>query len=320
MILFESAGLCCLQDLGRKGYQHLGISPSGAMDSFAARVANALLANDQNQGILEILPSNSRLHVAQGHWFALAGADLSARLNGNPMPVCQPVWIEAGSLLEFGRAAHGCRAYLAVQGGFHAKPVLGSVATDLRAGLGGWHGRWFQKGDRLLFREQPAHADRPIRWHTSFANPAFADAEPLLMIPGAHWPALTADQQAFFLHEGWTISKDADRMGLRLQQALPEPACTGSVLSGPVTFGSIQLPPDGRPIILAADRQTTGGYPLLGTVASVSHARLAQGRPGDTLHFSCVDVQAAQSRLLAREQHFVEWQTHMRNWWRNTDA
>jgi antagonist of KipI len=236
------------------------------------------------------------------------------------MPLCQPVWIEAGSVLEFGRAAHGCRAYLAVQGGFHAEPVLGSVATDLRAGLGGWHGRWFQKGDRLLFREQPAHAARSIRWHTSFANPAFADAEPLLMIPGTHWPALSADQQAYFLHEAWTVSKDADRMGLRLLQALPEPACTESVLSGPVAYGSIQLPPDSRPIILAADRQTTGGYPLLGTLASVSHARLAQCRPGDTLHFSCVDLQAAQRRLLAREQHFMEWQTHMRNWWRNTDA
>jgi antagonist of KipI len=320
MILFESAGLCCLQDLGRFGYQHLGISPSGAMDAFAARVANALLANDDNEGLLEIMPSNARLRMQRAQWFALAGADLSARLDGQPMPLCQPVWIEAGSLLEFGRAAHGCRAYLAVQGGFHAEPSLGSVATDSRAGLGGWHARWFQKGDCLLLRSSPAHAGKPIRWHTSFANPAFDDDGPLLMVPGTHWPTLSAQQRDFFLHQGWTVSKDADRMGLRLQQALPDPVCSASMLSGPVTFGSIQLPPDNRPIILAADRQTTGGYPLLGTLASVSHARLAQCKPGDTLHFSCVDLQTAQRRLLAREHHFREWQTHMHNWWRNTDG
>lgn len=320
MILFESAGLCCLQDLGRFGYQHLGISPSGAMDAFAARVANGLLANDGNEGVLEILPSNTRLRIQRGQWFALTGADLSARRDGQPMPLCQPVWIAAGSLIEFGRAAHGCRAYLAVQGGFHAEPVLASVATDARAGLGGWHGRWFQKGDRLPLRGKPAHAGKPIRWHTSFANPAFADDEPLLVVPGSHWPALSTNQQAFFQQAGWTVSKDADRMGLRLQEALPEPVYAESVLSGPVAFGSIQLPPDGRPIILTADRQTTGGYPLLGTVASVSHARLAQCRPGDTLHFNCVDLQVAQNRLLAREHHFLEWQTHMRNWWRNTDG
>ncbi|MBP6534212.1 MAG: biotin-dependent carboxyltransferase family protein [Arenimonas sp.] len=320
MILFESAGLCCLQDLGRFGYQHLGISPSGAMDAFAARVANALLANDGNEGLLEILPSNTRLRLQRAQWFALTGADLSARLNGQPMPLCQPVWIEAGSLLEFGRAVHGCRAYLAVQGGFHAIPVLGSVATDLRAGLGGWHGRWFQKDDCLPLRGKPAHTGKPIRWHTSFANPAFADDEPLLVVPGAHWPALSPSQQEYFQTAGWMVSKDADRMGLRLLQALPDPMYSESMLSGPVTFGSIQLPPDNRPIILAADRQTTGGYPLLGTLASVSHARLAQCKPGDTLHFSCVDLQAAQNRLLAREKHFMEWRTHMHNWWRNTDG
>ena len=109
-------------------------------------------------------------------------------------------------------------------------------------------------------------------------------------------------------------------MGLRLQQALPEPASPESVLSRP---GHLRIHPAAArwpAIILAADRQTTGGYPLLGTLASVSHARLAQCRPGDTLHFSCVDVQTAQSRLLARDQHFMEWRTHMRNWWRNTDA
>jgi antagonist of KipI len=320
VILFETAGLCCIQDTGRFGYQHLGIGVSGAMDVFAARVANALLANEEHFAVLEILPSHAVLHIQQSQWFALTGADLSPHLDGHPMPLCQPVWIEAGSRLTFGRATQGCRAYLAAQDAFHLESMLGSVATDVQSGLGGWHGRWFQKGDQLPFRGKNPRSGKTIRWHTSFANPAFADDEPLWVIQGAHWPALTPPQQAYFQTAGWTVSKDADRMGIRLQQALPEPACNESMLSSPVAFGSIQLPPDNRPIILTADRQTTGGYPLLGTVASVSHARLAQCKPGDTLHFSCVDLQDAQKRLLEREQHFREWQAHMRNWWRNTDG
>jgi biotin-dependent carboxylase-like uncharacterized protein len=320
VIRFETAGLCCIQDTGRFGYQHLGIGVSGAMDMFAARVANALLANEENSGVLEILPSNTVLHVQQSQWFALTGADLSPHMDGRPMPLCQPVWIEAGSKLTFGRAVRGCRAYLAVQDGFHLEPMLGSTATDVQSGLGGWHGRWFRRGDQLPLRGRNPRSGKSIRWHTSFANPAFADDAPLWVVRGAYWTALTPAQQECFQSTGWTVSKDADRMGIRMLQSLPGPACTESMLSGPVALGSIQLPPDNRPIILTADRQTTGGYPLLGTVASVSHTCLAQCKPGDTLHFSCVDLQDAQKRLLEREHHFKEWRAHMRNWWRNTDG
>lgn len=320
MIVFESAGMSCLQDLGRPGLQHLGVSESGAMDNFSARVANALLANDVNAPLLEITLAGTKLKIIHAQWFAVTGADLTAELNGEPIPLCQPVFISENSILHFKRTQKGCRAYLAVQGGFAGERILGSVATDNRSGLGGFHGRWFQKHDQLAFQQTTQTKIQNIHWHTRFAHPDFQIDEPLYFIAGSHWQNLTEKQRTQFQQQAWRVSAQSDRMGIRLDNAFSGDNFSQSELSSAVAFGSIQLPPDNCPIILTADRQSTGGYPVIGTVANVSHSHLAQSKPGDTLNFMSTSLEQAQRFLAQRDIEFTRWQQHLISWWQNANA
>jgi antagonist of KipI len=332
MMEFELAGLCSVQDLGRPGLQNQGIGESGAMDRFALRVANSLLGNGEHTGAIEINFGHVRIRTHSAQWFALTGADLSARVNGQVFSLCRPVFVEANSVLEFRAPLSGCRAYLAVQGGFDLRPVLGSVATDARSGLGGLDGHWLTKHARIAFSRPLQHAGRQAHWHTHYANPAFARPGPLRLVRDSLWQQPGGVDTRGFLAQQWHIAPDSDRMGVRLAETLalelPRTQSSplsntlpgGSVPSSAVAFGSIQLPPDQRPIILAADRQTTGGYPLLGTLASVSHSALAQLKPGDEVRFELIEVTEAQSDWCRRELRFRQWQAHIRNWWQSAAA
>lgn len=328
MMVFELAGISSVQDLGRPGYQSQGIGESGAMDRLALRVANSLLANEENSGAIEITFGHVRIRTRKAQWFALAGADLTAGLNGQAFPLCQPVFVPADSVIEFKKPLRGCRAYLAVQGGFAVVPVLGSVATDVRSGLGGLHGTWLKKNDSVAFKLPAQYAGRQVHWHTPYAHPAFAPTGPLRLIPDRLWHQLSAQERQCFLSQQWHIAPESDRMGMRLMESLrhelPDSLLDkppgGAMLSSAVAFGSIQVPPDNRPIILAADRQTTGGYPLLGTLASVSHSSLAQLKPGDTVQFELIDLAEAQAEWRQHELSFRQWQTHIRNWWHDAPA
>ena len=328
MMVFELAGISSLQDLGRPGYQSQGIGESGAMDRLALRVANSLLGNDENIGAIEITFGHVRMHTQNAQWFALTGADLSASVNGVAFPLCRPVCVPADSIIELRKPLIGCRAYLAVQGGFAVEPVLRSVATDVRSGLGGLHGTWLKKNDSVAFKRPAQHVGRQVHWHTHYAHPAFARTGPLRLIPDRLWHQLSEQERQGFLSQQWHIAPESDRMGMRLAESLrhdlPDPLPNkppgGAMLSSAVAFGSIQVPPDNRPIILAADRQTTGGYPLLGTLASVSHSSLAQLKPGDTVQFELIELADAQSEWRQRELAFRKWQTHCRNWWQSTQG
>jgi len=314
MMVFESAGISSLQDLGRRGLQNQGIGVCGVMDSLAARVANNLLGNADNTALIEITLGGVRLRIEQTQWFAITGADLQAEADAIALDLCRPIRLEAGTMLHFKHPRQGCRAYLAVQGGFNAEPILGSVATDIRSGIGGFEGRAFQRGDRIAYAAS-RYPGKTVRWHTAWANPSFPEAGPLPFVPGSHWSWLDENRQEQFCGTEWRISRNSDRMGLRLEQALHPESAWPSLLSSGVAFGSIQLPPDGHPIILAADRQTTGGYPLLGTVASIAHSRLAQCRPGDHLSFEPVSAAEAVRQWRRRELHYRQWRQHMAQWW-----
>jgi biotin-dependent carboxylase-like uncharacterized protein len=317
VIRVRAPGPCSsLQDTGRFGWQSLGVGTAGAMDAWAARVANTLLDNDANAPLLEMTLGGAELEVLEPGWFALTGADMAAACNGRPLPLCRPVWVQAGSVLRCGAARRGCRAYLAVRSGFAAGRVMGSAATDLRAHFGGIGGRRLERGDELRYEHATsvAPAVRIAPWSTRFAQPS--GAVPWLgLIPGPAWPALSLADRERIVGEVFTVSRAADRMGLRLEQSLASAAALVPVLSQGVVYGAVQLPPDGRPILLGADRQTTGGYPLLGVVASVDHAALAQLKPGDALRLRVTDVAAAQAAWRAREQRFRRWRVAVRAWW-----
>lgn len=315
MMVFEFPGISSLQDLGRHGFQNQGVSVSGAMDTLAARVANTLVGNAEHLPVIEIALGGTVVRLQHSQCFAITGADLQAHCDGTEVPLCKPVWLDAGSRLEFRAPVRGCRAYVAVAGGFSAEPMLGSSATDARSGLGGFHGRVFRRGDALPYASTSAPAHKSVSWHTSWANPAFDESTPLPCIAGPQWSMLPKPLQQDFLENRWTLSRHSDRMGLRFEQALTGEFDVPSLLSAGVVFGSVQLPPDRHPIILGADRQTTGGYPHIAAVASIGHRALAQAKPGDQLSFRQIDVEQALQQWRRRELHFREWQQHMQQWW-----
>lgn len=294
--------LATLQDTGRLGAQAQGIGTAGAMDLFAARVANVLLGNAERAAVMEITAGGAVLHALADGLYAVTGADLDARLDDDIVPLCAPFAVRAGQTLRFGRAQRGWRACLALAGGFVAGEFLGSVSTDLRGGFGGFDGRALQRGDVLSVAVPGVGAIPRRGMSTALAHPCHRADAPLRLIEGPALALLDADDRARLLEEGLSVSREADRMGLRMDGLLASAAELPQQISAAVAFGAVQLPPDGKPIILGADRQTTGGYPLAGVVAAVDHWRIAQARPGDLLRFKRVTVPEAQRAWRAREQ------------------
>jgi antagonist of KipI len=312
--------LTTVQDLGRPGYQHLGVVVSGAMDALALRVANLLVGNAEGAAGLEITLLGPTIRFENEQLITLTGADLSPTLDGLPMPQHRPVVVRAGTVLAFGAARAGCRAYLAVAGGLAVPLVLGSRATYLRATLGGWHGRALLAGDELPIG-QPTAASQQLRHLLAPAtiSRAWAAARwtpgpllcprpqpaPLLRaLQGPEYTQFTPASQQAFWREPFLLTPAADRMGYRLQGPGLTRATAPELLSSAVTFGTVQVPPGGQSIVLLADAQTTGGYPRLAQVITADFSALAQARPGQQLRFAEVTLAEAQALYLAQELRF----------------
>ncbi|XAH23315.1 biotin-dependent carboxyltransferase family protein [Xylophilus sp. GW821-FHT01B05] len=305
--------LSSFQDLGRTGLQSLGVPVCGAMDALSHRLANLLVGNDENQATLEITLMGPTLRFGRDSVLALAGADLSATLQlpgadpaapGTPLPLLQAIQVPAGALLQFGRRRNGLRAYLALAGGFGLTPVMGSCSTYLRGSLGGWQGRALRKGDLLPL---PASAPTPgaasaeaVAAQLQAVTGAAAGA-PIRIIEGPEWAQFTTQAQQDFLATPYRVGAQSDRMGYRLEGAVLPRHVKRDMLSEAVAFGTVQVPPDGQPIVLMADRQTSGGYPRIAQVASVDLPRLAQVMPGESLHFERIPLERAQVLLLQRQ-------------------
>ena len=308
--------LTTVQDLGRAGYQKDGVAVGGALDAIALRVANLLVGNPEGAAGLEITLRGPRLSFGTGTLLALTGADLSPTLNGQPLKLHRPTWAPAGTELAFGAPRAGCRAYLAVAGGVAVAPVLGSRATYLRAGLGGWHGRALRAGDELPIGEpsptgqqllleliinqttgnQTGWTPRPQLCPVPRPNPV------VRAVRGPEYGQFSAAGQQAFWEQPFVITAAADRMGYRLQGPTLMRLTDAELLSSAVTHGTVQVPPGGQPIVLLADRQTTGGYPRLAQVITADFGALAQAAPGQALHFQEVSLAEAQALYLAQEQ------------------
>jgi len=311
--------LTTVQDLGRFGYQRFGVVASGVMDELAQRLANSVVGNDEGDATLEITMQGPVLRFGEPALVAVCGADLSPRIESEPFPQGRPVLVRAGAVLEFRTGEHGCRAYLAVRGGIQVPVVMGSRSTYIRAALGGFEGRALKKGDRLpleayapgwypaLDRELDG-VKRPFaapRWSVGFtAVPA--SARRVRVIAGPQWDLFSQETRELFLGTEFRISANSDRMGYRLTGAMITLRRPAEMISEAVTFGTVQVPPDGNPIILMADRQTTGGYPKIAQVAAVDLPRLAQSRPHERLVFELVTLAEAQQAYLARERELAK--------------
>ena len=307
--------LTTVQDLGRFGMQHFGVPASGAMDAYALQVANRLVGNLGDAAALEITIAGPVLEFAADTLIALSGGDLEPVIDEKPVPMNRPVWIARGRRLAFGRCVSGCRAYLALAGGLDVEPVLGSRATYLRAALGGIAGRALKAGDRIGTQATGTERFSSLRQAERFRRDGFAaprwsvqawsgqwmmQPPRIRFVPGRHWEQLAAAQRNRFTGTAFRLGASSDRMGYRLEGASLEIGDAGHVVSEAVAFGTIQLPPDGNPIVLMADRQTIGGYPRLGEVASVDLPLLAQLKPGDALQFERIDLAGAQRLIRAQ--------------------
>lgn len=284
-----------VQDLGRFGYQHLGLTTGGAADEHAFLWANRLLNNPPNSAALEVSFGGLQLESQVATRVAITGADSPATLNGHPISLWQTLNLKPGDHLQLGYFKSGVRAYLGVQGGLQIQPTLGSVATVVREQIGGIDGRGsaLRKGDCLPCLT--ASAGSCVRVPSEFI-PDYNQPLVLRVIEThPHTPFSTGGLKRFHASE-YEIANQSDRMGVRVSGKPLNPNISGIISEG-THFGTIQVPPDGQPIILLKDRQTIGGYPKLGTVFTFDAFALSQRQAHTKLRFEPMPLKAAQQNL-----------------------
>ena len=296
MRIIQPGPLSTVQDLGRTGHQSLGFPVSGAMDARALRIGNLLLGNPEGAAAIEMTMSGMTVEFTSPAVVALTGADMRAVKNGAPMPRWTAVYMHAGDILSCGAAAAGLRGYLCVAGGIDVPAVMGSRSTNLKCGIGGFEGRRLAAGDWIPYAA--AYENAAGRGYTPDEYP---DLLILRAIPGPQDDMFTAHGLETFFRAVYTVTPSSDRMGIRLEGDAIEAKSSSDIISDGIAPGSVQIPASGKPIVLTADRQTTGGYAKIATVFSPDLSRLAQARPGTKIRFARLSLAAAQ-RLCARSE------------------
>ena len=284
--------LTTVQDLGRHGWRAAGVPLSGAMDPFALRIANLLVGNPEDAAVLECTLVGPELVFSTDTVVAIGGAAFAAAPSWQPFPVA------AGVPLKLGPTLTGSRGYIAIAGGLRIPPVLGSRSTYLRAGLGGFAGRALRDGDVVPAYGQPRRFAEHWRIDPRIL-PAYSRSPTVRIVSGAQ-----ADEFGGRLAKvEYRILAQSDRMGVRLGgPRLVRIGGADELVSSAVAPGTIQVPPDGQPIVLMADAQTIGGYPQAANVVSVDLPLVAQTRPGDRMRFEEIPLTEAQQLLLDRER------------------
>ncbi len=283
-----------VQDLGRPGHRAEGVPLGGAADSLALRVANLLVGNAEGEAALEFTLTGPELKFLRDTLVAIGGADVDG------VPPGRPFVIHAGATLDLSRLDRGCRGYLAIAGGIDVPVVLGSRSTFVRGGFGGLVGRTLRTGDRLMVPN--VHRAAGAHWQIDARiRPELAPPVTLRVVAGAH----TDEFDGGLMAQAFKVSPQSDRMGVRLAGAALPRSATRELISAPVTPGTVQVPPDGQPIVLLADAQTIGGYPRLAHVITVDMARAAQLRPGDGVRFVMVSLDEARRLRHAQERALV---------------
>lgn len=282
--------LTTIQDEGRYGYEQFGMSPAGPMDLKAFRTANILVGNPEGESALEATVLGPTLRFDQDNVIAVTGANMAPALNGQPCPMYQAVAVRAGDRLTLGAARTGCRAYIAFAGGLDVPQVMGSRATALQNKVGGYQGRKLAKGDSLGFRAPNPALPLP---RTAPVPPPQGREVTIRVILGPQDDMFTREGVDTFLSQPYTVSKDFDRMGCRLEGAQIAHKTDGNIISDGMVTGAIQVPTSGQPIIMLAERQTVGGYTKIATVISADLPLVGQCKTGDIIRFRAVSVEEA---------------------------
>ena len=287
-----------VQDLGRRRFRRFGVSVSGAMDRWARTVGNRLLGNRDDAAGLEVTLQGPELLFERTAWIAITGADLSPTHEGRALPMWTVVEIPAGTRVQFGARKSGARTYVAVAGGIEGSRILGSHSTHVRSGLGGVEGRALKKWDQLAIATPPPRTARLVGHALPTSRrPEYSAALTLRIVPGPQTDRFTERSLASLVENAYRITPESDRMGYRLTGQALRHRMGADILSDAVTCGALQVPPDGQPILLMADCQTTGGYAKPAVVISVDLPSAAQLLPGDTIHFRYIPPDEASSLL-----------------------
>lgn len=295
-----------IQDRGRFGYAHLGISPAGPADAVSIRIANLLVGNDEYAPALEMTLLGATLEFDERTIVSLTGASCQCKVGPDFVSANEAVEISAGTVLQCGSTTNGARSYLAVQGGFDVPLVMRSASTDVRGRFGGIEGRRLQKGDVLKVRKGGNPQVRRLR--AGILEPTRPSA-PVRVTRGAQSDWFHSEMYSKLLTSPYLVSEQTDRAGLRLQGEAVLPSERSQLLTDGIPLGAIQVPQDGQPIILFVDQQTTGGYPKIANVISADIHRIGQLRPRDQMRFAEVPMAEAVEALRSQERWLKEiWQ------------
>jgi len=289
--------LTTVQDSGRYGYQQYGVPVCGAVDAYGLTVANLLVGNSEGDACLEISLLGPCLRVLGDTVIAVTGADLSPTVNDSPLSVWEAVGVRRGDIISFGEPRTGCRSYLAIAGGIDVPEVMGSRSTYVRSRLGGLDGRPIRSGDSL----HTGGSHHPLligKLPRQYIPEHMAD-NTLRVILGPQHDRFTEKGIHTFLSSQYTVTAQADRMGCRLEGPQIEHRNGADIVSDGIPPGAVQVPADGLPIVLLADRQTTGGYTKIATVSTVDLPRVAQAQLGDRVRFS--EITCSEARRLLSE-------------------
>lgn len=308
MEVLKSGLLTTIQDSGRYGYQKSGIVVSGAMDLYDMKIANIAVGNDENEGALEITMIGPSLKIDKGELISITGADICPTINKKKVPMGRPVYISEDCILEFGACKTGCRAYLAVAGGFDIEDVMESKSTYLRGSIGGIQGRALKKGDVIGTRSKSQLSQRLIdklkqnkndlnfsapKWYMKNYGHRFSKTNEIKVFEDMQFKKFSPKSIDEFFNSDFVIDSRSDRMGYRLKGPEIQLKEKIEMVSGEVSFGTIQIPPDGNPIILLADRATAGGYPKIAHVCAVDIPKVVQFKPGEKIRFKKIDIEEA---------------------------
>ncbi|MBQ7796552.1 MAG: biotin-dependent carboxyltransferase family protein [Lachnospiraceae bacterium] len=297
--------LTTIQDMGRFGYQETGMSVSGVMDTRSASLANILVGNDENEGVIEVTLMGPTMEFTADNIIAVTGGDLGAKLDGNPLPRYEAVLVKAGQTLSFTGLKSGARAFIAFAGGLAVPAVMGSKSTNLKSKIGGFEGRKLEKDDAIGFAAPKTSLTNMDKRKLSI--PDFSAKEhDLRVVLGPQDDCFPQSSIDTFFNNVYTIGNEYDRMGCRMQGPVIKHKVGGDIITDGISFGAVQVPSHGNPIVMMADHQTTGGYTKIANVISVDLPVLAQCMPGHKIHFRWVSIEEAQFWYCKEKNEFKE--------------
>ena len=303
-----------IQDLGRSGFQRYGMPVSGAMDSFALRIGNQLLGNKENAAGIEISTPSLSLEVLNQTIITITGADFNPTINDSPNPMWKVLKVRKGDIISFTQIKNGCRSYLLVAGGIDVPDVLGSKSTYVRGKIGGLEGRPLKKLDIINIGKQSEGLENITGRKVSNINiPIYQEENEIKVILGPQDDYFTKDGLHTFLSSTYEITVNSDRMGYRLRGPKIDSENGVDIITDGIPLGSIQITKDGMPIVMLADRQTTGGYAKIATVISVDIDKFAQMKPGNKIKFTGINLEEAHKFLYEREMNISNMQFEINN-------